>query len=181
MNDDNGGDPKIREILCELEAGYTQQGWDLPHVIVTVVRIDGRLHGTLTPILSFTPPELPGVTRAVLEVLREDHPDLVPVAVGYMLEGWATPPQPTLADAKAFRAAYPYRCVADDPNRIEMRYVMGLDSDGWYYHVGRVRGEEQKSTVVPLAKVIADQAKAGAGDAHFKALCETLALLKEGS
>lgn len=176
---DADGDPDVLRVLRTMEEGYTEQGWDLPHVIVTMVRIDGRVEGSLTPMLTFETHELPRVAEAVVATLRRKlGTALEVVAVGFMLEGWSTPKQATLADAKAFRAAYPYRRIEDDPERIEVRYIMAIDAAGRYYHVSRVRGEEQTSDVKPLTEMVSEQAAAGANDAHFKALCRTMEQLK---
>lgn len=177
MSDDDG-DPDVLRVLRTIEESYSEQGWDLPHVIVTMVRVNGNLEGSLTPMLMFEPHELPLVTETVVKTLRQkiDAP-LEVVAVGFLVEGWATPPQPTLADAKAYRAASIYRSIAEDPNRVEVRYVMAIDTAGWYYHVGRQRGEEQRAAVMPLSKMISEQLVAGASDAHFEALCQTMKLL----
>lgn len=174
----------MRSLVVAVEKFLDGEGWDQPHLIAMLFRHpDGTNRGSFTPMLDFGPADLPAVCASAARVIHEKHPGTRAIGVAFAVEGWAaSTPGTSIADAKAHVASYPYNRISDDPNRREIRNVVGLDLDGWMHFATRLRGEEEpKLMSVRDDDQQRDENLIGITPAYTQALRRSLRAAREAS
>jgi len=152
-------DEQLLEKLKKLEEIEDSMGWDqLPSL--AFLSWDGK-EVIVESIGVIDAPSYNNIFDAFYQVaVSPPLAEHSPIAVAFMSEGW-TPDIPkgmSKADIKAFMASYPYKRIADDPNRKEVRSVIAISTNGKRYDVSRERGQQPYASFDVQAK--ADQASA---------------------